>query len=705
MINKKMIFFLLILVSVFVVSNVSAADNSDYSVFDNATDIEMQSIDETVHKTLGVSHNNDESADEDALEVSKSNDDELDNNAEDYRNIQTLIDNSVEGQVIHLNGTYLCDYLINVNKTVTIRGDGDGAVIKLSDEYQVYNTPFFSVSANNVIIENLKFVGGLFMFGGSLTWQGDYGRITSCEFNDNIASSESYGIGGAILLTGKECILENSIFKNNHAYQHGGAVLWYGNNGIIRDCLFTDNKATGNKGWGGALMLYADNCVVSNCEFINNTCTDYGGAIATHNQSNKISNCHFEDNRIINNASLGDVQGGAAIFSTCYDLIIDSCNFTNNRAEGALGGALSLTDNNTVTRSYFKGNLASMGNDILAFKTSTRVSANHFVLDFNETKNQAVYGISPSDLERLFNTFEITKIDSVVSFSAGMVFYYAQQGSIGVSVEGGILELSNIKVLKHPEANINYTDNLLTVSGLGVGEYILTAKTTPDENHNAVEANLTITVKKSTAAISASKVTVALKKSTLWSIKLVDSKTKKPIVGMKLTLKVYTGKKYKTVHVTTNSKGIASYQTKNLAQGSHNIVVSGSHSGYSFNTLKSSIKVIKPTPLIFKVNRENKKDGSTLSIIVLKKSTKKPVNGIKVQLCIYTGKTYKKITLKTKTDKKSKGVCGYGTNTLSVGTHKVVISPVDIKYSGSATSSMVIKSSAKKVPKWTHKIG
>ncbi|WP_298521600.1 hypothetical protein [uncultured Methanobrevibacter sp.] len=696
--NRRILLLLLILVSVCAMSHVSAADNSDYLAVDNSSDIEMQIMDEAISDDVSF----------EALKVDENSaDEEIGAKAIDYRNIQSIIDGSEEGDTVYLNGTYICDYLVNINKTVNIIGRDDGAVIKLSDEYKEYNTPFFNVNAPNVRMTNVKFVGGLFLFGGALTWQGDNGEIKNCEFTDNIASSEENGIGGAILLYGQNCLMENCVFKNNHAYQHGGAVLWYGDNGRIRDCVFQDNRASGNKGWGGALMLYADDCIVNNCTFINNTCTDYGGAIAIHNMTNKIVNCHFEGNTVLNNVTYKDgkseVQGGAAVFSTCVGLIIDNCRFFNNRASNALGGALSLSINNTVTRCTFKGNDALLGRDILASSSST-ISLNYIVLDFNETKSQSVYGVS-ADEPKLNNIFEITKINSSVTFSAGMVFKYAQSGTIGVVVEGGILEEKNIRVLNHPEAKINYTNNTLVVSGLDVGEYILRVTTTPDSLHNAVESDLAITVQRSTAAIKASKMTVALNKATLWTIKLIDTETGLPIPKMKVTLKVYTGSKFKTVTLTTNSNGEATYQTKSLAKGSHKVIVNAAHTGYSFKAVTSSISVIKPTALKFKVKAVHAKDGSTLSITVTNKATKKPVNGIKVKLKVYTGKTFKTITLKTKTNKGYKGVCGYGTNTLSVGTHKVVISPVEIKYSGSANSKMVIKSSAKKRPSWTHKIG
>ena len=291
---------------------------------------------------------------------------------------------------------------------------------------------------------------------------------------------------------------------------------------------------------------------------------------------------------------------------------------------------------------------------------------------------------------------------ATVSFSSGIVFDYGTSGSIYVTVKGGSVEVENIKVLNHPEARITLVKNVITVSNLNPGIYTLMVVSTPFGDLKAGNGTVNINVKKATAVIKAEKITVALKKGAKWTITLINSKTKNPIGNMKLTLMVYTGKKYKKVYVTTNSNGVASYQTKGLSKGAHKVVVSGSDSRYDFNTLTSSIKVIKQKALKFKVKKNIAKDGSSLSITV--KKGKKPINGIKIKLLVFTGKKYKTITLKTKTNGKYKGVCGWGTNKLTVGTHKIVIMPVSIKYSGSKTVKMTLKKSAKKYPNWETKI-
>ena len=79
-------------------------------------------------------------------------------------------------------------------------------------------------------------------------------------------------------------------------------------------------------------------------------------------------------------------------------------------------------------------------------------------------------------------------------------------------------------------------------------------------------------------------------------MKVVDNNNK-PVSGVTVKLKVYTGKKYKTVTLTTNSKGIAYYGTSSLAVGSHKVVISVG-TGFSAKSVSSSIK-INPKKLNF----------------------------------------------------------------------------------------------------------
>lgn len=692
--NRKVILVLLILVSILALSHVSASENV------NDTQVIMES-DET---------------DGNAFQLIDENDAELsfDNN---YRNIQQEIDDAQENSTIYLKGDYVCDYLIKVNKTVKIVGNGT-VTIKYNGSSDL-TTPFFYINktAPNVVLSNIKFIGGTFLWGGAITWQGENGTISNCEFSNNHASSGEYGIGGAVLIMANNVNVTDCFFSDNQADLHAGALLCNGTIGVISNCEFRGNKANNPKGHGGAVTIFGSNYIVRNCSFTDNSASDYGGAISILNgYDNIIQNCTFNENYVTANIVEGEYQGGGAVFSASRYLTVDNSTFLGNLAKQSRGGAISLSENDIVNGSYFKDNFALYGND-LAY-TCKAITYNHFVIDFNETLTQAldikVNNQTGEDLFEAFlldsnNTIEKIKMNSSVVFSAGLIFKYGASGSIYVTVEGGIIELGNIRVLNQPNAKITFTNNLLTVSNLPVGKYTLRVTTTPDENHTAVDGDLTITVNKATAVLSASKVTVALKSGSSWTIKIVDSRDNKPISGLKITLKVYTGKKYKTVTVTTNSKGEASYKTKSLAAGSHKVVASASHAGYNFNTVTSSINVVKQTALKFKLQaKSSDKGGALLSYMALNKKTKKGVNGIKMKVLIYTGKTYKTFILKTKKIKGKKktyqGAFGFATNQFSAGKHKVVIMPESIKYKGSVKTSIVIKKSATKGLKFFRKV-
>lgn len=371
-------------------------------------------------------------------------------------------------------------------------------------------------------------------------------------------------------------------------------------------------------------------------------------------------------------------------------------------------------DNGDTFRNI-KVNLQFSGVDSESVKTNDEGIANYNFPDDKGTYellvtvngNQYVQ-FKPAELKNiLINTeYDPSLNDAVYSkiiFGDSIVFDYLKSGSTNMVLVGG--SIGSVSVIGHPEAKWSYNNNILTVSNLAVGTYTLRVVTSPFDNYYSTEKTINIVVNKVTAVVIASKMTTILKKGNLWSIKIVDSKTNKPISNLKLTLKVYTGKKYKTVEVKTNSKGEATYQTKGLSKGNHKIVVSSSEAGYKLNTFTSSIKVIKQTALKFKLREKHDDNGGSLrSFVVINKKTKNGVNGIKIKVLIYTGKKYKTFILKTKKIKTKKatyhGAVGFSTNQFSAGKHKVVLKPVSIKYKGSIKTSINLKKKATHGPKY-----
>ncbi|WP_407374644.1 Ig-like domain-containing protein, partial [Methanobrevibacter sp.] len=99
----------------------------------------------------------------------------------------------------------------------------------------------------------------------------------------------------------------------------------------------------------------------------------------------------------------------------------------------------------------------------------------------------------------------VNKIDSSVSFSNVVVFDYEGSNTTALTLDGCTVDKKNITVVDHPEAVISYEGNVVNVSGLDAGEYILKVVTTPDDNHKSVENTVSVTVNKIDSDITLSK--------------------------------------------------------------------------------------------------------------------------------------------------------------------------------------------------------
>ena len=192
-------------------------------------------------------------------------------------------------------------------------------------------------------------------------------------------------------------------------------------------------------------------------------------------------------------------------------------------------------------------------------------------------------------------------------------------------------------------------------------------------------------------SLSVSKLSTTYGSGKYFKVKAIDSKTKKPVVNVKLILKVYSGKKYKKVTAATDSNGIAKYYASNLGIGSHNVTINVKDSKKFSSKMKySSIKISRAklkisAPKITAYYKESKK----YNIAIKNRESKKPMKNIKVVIKVFTGKKYKKYSLKT--DKK--GIVGFNMKSLSKGKHNVVI---NIK-SNSKVKSAVLKTYIKTI--------
>lgn len=148
----------------------------------------------------------------------------------------------------------------------------------------------------------------------------------------------------------------------------------------------------------------------------------------------------------------------------------------------------------------------------------------------------------------------------------------------------------------------NFVTKTVRTNSKGVASYndasklsIATHKvevTSSDKTYDVGNATSSIKVSKAKTTVKAPKVTNKFKKSKYFKVTVKNKATGKVVKSIKVKLKIYTGKKYVTRTVKTNSKGIAQFNTKSLKVGSHRVVVSSGNSKYAISA-KSTIVIKK----------------------------------------------------------------------------------------------------------------
>lgn len=101
-----------------------------------------------------------------------------------------------------------------------------------------------------------------------------------------------------------------------------------------------------------------------------------------------------------------------------------------------------------------------------------------------------------------------------------------------------------------------------------------------------------IKINKASTTVKAPKVTGKFKKSKYFKVTIKNKETKKLLSNVKVKIKVFTGKKYKTYTVKTNKKGLAKINTKQLKTGKHKVIISSGNKNYKISA-KSLITIKK----------------------------------------------------------------------------------------------------------------
>ncbi|WP_405305781.1 hypothetical protein [Methanobrevibacter sp.] len=185
---------------------------------------------------------------------------------------------------------------------------------------------------------------------------------------------------------------------------------------------------------------------------------------------------------------------------------------------------------------------------------------------------------------------------------------------------------------------------------------------------NNVKLN-NIKIKNAPAEIILKKLSTSFRAKKYFLVKVVNSKTKRGIGGVKLLAKVYSKGKVKKIRFNTDLKGIAKFNTAGLDVGLHKIKIREISKGVTAKAKTSKIKVKKAhTTFLDEVGAIYIKEGGDYYITVFNKNTEKPIKGAKLTVKIYDGKKVYKYVVKT-----GKYDAHIDLSHLGLGTYKVVV--------------------------------
>lgn len=638
MLKKKLIIISIFLLFIISIGMVSASEDIGYGFDgDNSLSIADDSTDSHSDMELAESISDDYDQENSVLKDEENDGGEVNNIVRPTNNtkeaVQEAIDNANENDIIELEGTYEVSAL-KVNKSLTFVGISEDTVFSNMDT-GLSGTNFFIIGCDDLIVtfKNLKFIGGCddegFGKGGAIYSKSSL-VIDNCYFALNTAH-----IGGAIYALGNssDISITNSIFEKNYVRHHydwptAGAIYTDANSLYIENCSFINNTAESDCEYtvtsvGGA--IYSINpCKIISSNFTYNRAGEnfsIGGIVELFGDS-IIENCIFENNIpkpiSVHNASLTFINGDNTTNYSGYftldnqfnkhSLVATVSNLTTTYGSGKSMDIKFFMEGGNVSDYFILVTLYVFTGDN---REIYEIESKYDINGIASFKNASLLGIgthkvvvkySNLQYDEIAETVYITVKKATTNVTAAKVSnYFGASKYFKVTVKNKATNkaVNGVKITLKVYTGKTYKTYTIKTNKSGVA--VFNTKSLAAGSHKVVissadsrytiSKNSTITIKKAPTTISAPKISAKYKKSKYFKVTVKSKVTKKLVSGVKVKIKVYTGKKYKTYTVTTNKKGIAKINTKKLRRGKHKVVISSGNKNYSMS--KKSLITIR----------------------------------------------------------------------------------------------------------------
>ena len=459
-----------------------------------------------------------------------------------FSDIQNTVKKSKDGDTIELSGTYAGSGKdITINKKLTITGkknaklDAKKTLSKIKVNKEV---TFKGITFTNF---NTKSKDGAILGHDKITF-------INCAFTNN-KGSYCIAMDDDEVSGFHDLIIKNCKFTKNNA---DNIITNLNGKITISNSKFLNNKGT---------VINTDKVQATNCDFTGNkeaiVCT-----------SAILKNCNFKNNEY--GIYMDDMDGKGST--------IDKCNFSKNKF-----CAIQTLDNAKISNSNFIANkhalycvekyeygdifgTISFKNCLFKSNTNTAIYSYGSLIikkcTFEKNAGRlagAIYSCSPA------KNYQSSLKISDSTFKNNRAYYAG-----AVKIEGTKAKISNTKFKSNKQCSIILTNTKAyghdDIIYKHIGKLTINSKTYKNVNLNHKLRKVSI------VKVTAKKVKAKYRSGKHLTVKLIGKNNKKPVTGSKITFKVFTGKKYKYYHRTTNRKGIAKL-TVNFSVGKHKVVI------------------------------------------------------------------------------------------------------------------------------------